>query len=128
MSTDSDTPLFEVWVSSPAEAPPGVSSPAEALPAGGTTGFDTSDEVEQHSKPLALAGGAIQASSAEFLKSWNNVKAAMDAVMSASDHVPTSGFGLESVTAKLTVSATGKVAFVGELGGELSFEVVFKRR
>ena len=40
----------------------------------------------------------------------------------------TGTFGLESVTAKLSLTASGKVVFVGELGGETAFEAVFTRR
>jgi hypothetical protein len=110
---------IEVWISNPNAA---VLSPA-------TGGFDGGGEVETQSKAVEKVMEAVKASSSEFLESWKQAFSAVEALFTADQNTGKPGsFGLESVTAKLSLTATGKVCFVGELGGEVAFEAVFKRR
>lgn len=110
---------IEVWVTVPA-APPVRGAPG---------GFDDKGEVETQSKLGDWWRGVTTADPDEFLESWRKAFRAVEAVF-ATDAGPASGssFQLESVTAKLTLKASGKVVFVGEAGGEVSFEACFSRR
>ncbi len=118
--TNNTTPNdIEVW----------VSNPKVVVVNSGSGGFDGTGEVETQSKIVDKALGAIKADSSEFIESWKKAFHAVEALFAADNGAEQQGgFGLESVTAKLSLSASGKVAFVGELGGEIAFEAVFKRR
>ena len=111
-------------------APSLDAAPAVALiaPSPGT-GFGGQDEVQQHARLVEKAIDAVRANSEEFLSSWGEAVRAVQALFVAeSNTAPAAGgFRLDTVTAKLSLSAKGKVAFIGELGGELSFEATFKR-
>lgn len=91
--------------------------------------FEIAGEVETQSKTVENVLDAVQASSSEFIESWKKAFHAVEALFTADQGADQPGrFGLESVTAKLSLTASGKVCFVGELGGEVAFEAVFKRR
>jgi hypothetical protein len=92
-------------------------------------GFDGGGEVETQSKTVEKVLDAVKVSSSEFIESWKKASDAVEALFTADEKTgEPSGFGLESVTAKLSLTASGKVCFVGELGGEVAIEAVFKRR
>jgi hypothetical protein len=91
-------------------------------------GFDEGDEVEIQSKIIDKALAAVRVDSAEFIESWKKAFHAVAAVFAADPETDQPGrFRLESVTAKLSLTASGTVCFVGELGGEIAFEAQFKR-
>ena len=109
---------IEVWVSNP-------NSP---ISDGKYGGFDGTGEVETQSKATEKALNAIQASSSEFIESWKKACHAVSALFAADNGGEQGGFRLESMKVKLSISASGKISFVGELGGEVAFEAEFKRR
>jgi hypothetical protein len=87
------------------------------------TGFGTDDEVELQAKVPEKLQEAVRASSEVFLSTWKDARKTVEALFAedhSQDEDPTKQpgrFVLDEVTAKLTLSASGKVAFVGELGG-----------
>lgn len=92
-----------------------------------STGFDPSDEAEQHALFRKLRD-VTSVDPGTFLDSWRKAFRAVEAVFTADEQSAQKGpFVLESVTAKLSLTASGKVAFVGELGGEVAFEACFRR-
>jgi hypothetical protein len=112
---------IEVW----------VTAPAGGTGTGGTGGFDDRGEVETHSRfgDAWRALREVKADPEEFLASWHSAYRSIQAVFAADEQaVPESAFQLQSVTAKLTLKASGKVLFVGEAGGEVTFEACFARR
>lgn len=109
---------IEVWVSNP-------NSP---ISNGRYGGFDETGEVETQSKATEKALNAIQASSSEFVESWKKACHAVSALFAADNGSEQDAFRLESMTVKLSLSASGKISFIGELGGEVAFEAEFKRR
>jgi hypothetical protein len=111
-----DTPEIEVWIS----APPGAAGLTSGRPTGST-------EVKTHSKHLDKALDAIRADSKEFVGSWQKTIDAVKAMFATAGAGQAGSFELDSMTVKLSLTATGKVVFVGELGGEIAFEAVFKR-
>jgi hypothetical protein len=116
VTTPNPASNIEVWISTP----PGIISSTVADSFGGA-------EVEQQSKPLDKAKDALKVNSEEFISSWRSAYTAVESVFATDKETSTSSFKLDSVTARLSLSASGKVAFIGELGGELSFEATFKR-
>jgi hypothetical protein len=117
--TNDGAPL-EVWI-----AIPGALGTDEAP----GVGFADSNEVEQQARRLAgRLGDAVTVDSGEFLASWQKAVKAVEAVFAANDGSSGTTFWLESVTARLSLTAKGKVAFIAELGGEVAFEATFKRR
>ncbi len=91
--------------------------------------YGNTQEVEQHAKPrIAVAQAAIKVPTEEFVGTWRKAIDAVEAVFAADDEREKSpGLQLESITAKLSITANGKVAFIGQLGGEVAFEAVFRR-
>jgi hypothetical protein len=118
--TDSTAPDdIEVW----------ISAPKAVVVDRGPGGFDNGGEVETHSKVIDKVFNTVRGDSSEFIDSWKKAFHAVGAVFAADPGTDQTGpFGLESVTAKLSLTASGKVVFVGELGGEIAFEAVFTRR
>jgi hypothetical protein len=119
MTKDSGSEEIEVWIGNPGRIVMGTA----------VGGFDDGDEVEMHAKVIGKAVDAIRANTQEFIESWKTAFNAIEAVF-ATDQGPgmSSAFMLDSVTAKLSLTASGKVVFIGELGGEIAFEAQFKRR
>lgn len=95
-------------------------------PAGPAIGFGESGEVEQHSKRVKEI--IEKADPSEFFESWQKAVRAVAAVFKQDEGEEDSDFELESIKAKLSLSASGKVAFVGEFGGQVAFEATFKRK
>jgi hypothetical protein len=119
MSESAGRPDIEVW----------ISNPNAAAISRAPGGFDEGGEVETHSKTVDKVVEAIKGNSSEFIESWKKACSAVEALFTSDASSAEKGsFGLESVTAKLSLTASGKVCFVGELGGEIAFEAVFKRR
>lgn len=119
MSESAGRPDIEVWISNP-----NVAAFSHA-----PGGFDVGREVETQSKTVDKVFEAIKVNSSEFIESWKKAFSAVEALFTTDSASAQQGaFGLESVTAKLSLTASGKVCFVGELGGEIAFEAVFKRR
>ena len=118
MSDASVPSAIEVWVTTPV-------SPEMEPP---FSGFDESGDVERHANPFSKWREATKVDSGQFLESWTKAFEAVEAIFTAGNSVhQQESFRLESVSAKLSLTASGKVAFVGELGGEVAFEVTFKR-
>ncbi|TWP36102.1 Pepco domain-containing protein [Leekyejoonella antrihumi] len=127
MTTQASQPDIEVWVA----APPMLQAednPGEGY--GQSDSFGNADEVELQSKVLDLwKRRAARVDPAEFLDSWKKAFQAVEAIFTAdSEPNQKSKYVLDSVTAKLSLTASGKVAFVAELSGEVAFEATFKRR
>jgi hypothetical protein len=119
MTDNNATEPFEVW----------ISNPKAAVLISDRGGFVASDEVETQSKAVDKVLDVVQGSASEFIDSWQKAFRAVQEVFTADEAKDQSGgFGLESVTVKLSLTASGKVCFVGELGGEVAFEAAFKRR
>lgn len=115
---------IEVWILDPK----GMSkddddfSPPAATP---------SREVEQHASWGRRRSSVVRkVDPQEFLDSWQATFKTIQSIFEADDArpKPENPFVLESITAKLSLSATGKVVFIGELGGEVSFEACYQRR
>ncbi len=124
-STTKQVPDIEVWIIDPRGA--GEEGEDFALPTPRPPG-----EVEEHAWFGKKRGESDprKVDSQEFLDSWRQTFKTIQAVFEADEAKPRpdNAFALESVTAKLSISAKGKVAFIGELGGEVSFEACFSRR
>jgi hypothetical protein len=119
MTTNDPSEGIEVW----------ISAPRTGTLTQRATGFEANDEVETHSKAVDKVIDAVKVNSQEFLESWKKAFQAVEALFVADGGSGAqSTFVLDSVTARLSLTATGKVAFVGELGGEIAFEAQFKRR
>jgi len=117
-------PDIEVWIidSSGALEDDDDFSPPVPSPAG---------EVErQASWGWRKPSGVKKVDPQEFLDSWQATFKTIQSIFQADDArpKPENPFVLESITAKLSISAKGKVVFVGELGGEVSFEACYQRR
>lgn len=109
---------IEVWVTGP-----------RPMQVGRTPGgFDETGEVETQSKIVDKALDVVRVDSSVFIDSWQKTSRAVQALFEEDNQTDKrGGFVLDSVTARLSLSASGKVAFIGELGGEIAFEAVFKR-
>jgi|GEM_PF-7122077 len=118
MSKSKNKSEIEVWVS----VPSGTSQE-------GDLATRPTEEVETHSKAKDRIDSAVKADSEVFLSSWRATYQAVESVFASEDKVGKSGgFSLYSVTARLSLTAKGRVVFVGELGGEVSFEATFRRK
>jgi hypothetical protein len=127
MTSEASHPDIEVWVA----APPMLQTDGGTRERfGQSDSFGDTDEVELQSKVLDLwRRRAAKVDPAEFLDSWKKAFKAVEAIFAAdSEPDQKSKYVLDSVTAKLSLTASGKVAFVAELSGEVAFEATFKRR
>lgn len=119
MTRNTPSPEIVVWVSNPQAAAEG----------GGHGGFEPTSEVQTHAAFWKKPQEAIEADPRLFLDTWGQACKAVAALFTEDDAASGAGpFRLETVSAKLALSARGKIAFVGELGGSVAFEAVFKRR
>lgn len=96
-----------------------------------TEGVDAEDGAAPGSGGFHIFGGhggkVVDVGSDQFLDSWRRAIHAVSELFTADDDSD-SAFALDSVVAKLSVDASGKVAFLAELKGEVAFEATFKRR